>query len=250
MSQLETEVDGITMGEVLRCGFKLSLLEWALVLACVANDENSVLDNLMMGRIYRVVTLFRTLGWTVLDGLAVLEVLSDAIDKNLKEYLCKSNLQANVLAAMNRLSWLADWMTESEFSIAEVITILTDTPFIADPNQDTINWVLGFQQGLEATAVTASDFFSYTEWKTVDTDSDSDSSSDTDSDTAYIAIETTEWMTSLQAVVVSDSTTDPQVGIIDSAGLLRSARRVRSARPWRPLSSRRAPTTRVSTKST
>ena len=167
----DIELEGF--GDLLRRGFKVSSLEWYFLLNSVTVTKDDVLDSLMMGRIYRLVTLFRTFSWDLIDGLSLL----GAVDSKLLATLSTSNCQTEVLTALDRVSWLAEWMKEHELLVSDVFKIMTPFPVIKNPNQKILNWVLGFQTALEAVGVTESDFTPFTNWEVYKPKSDGDSDS-------------------------------------------------------------------------
>ena len=159
------EVDGDGpeghLGAVLRRGFRLSRAEWDLVVSEVSGSPKDVLDSAMMGRIHRLSYLFGLMGWSVAEGIELVR----KVDAALLATLARSRICGDVLTALDRVSWLAAWMREAEFTPAEAMTLLTaPKDAVLYPNRDILNWVFELQQGVAGALVAEPDFIPYTDW--------------------------------------------------------------------------------------
>lgn len=149
------------MKDILSRGFKLSLLEWNFVFDFVVGTDE-YLDSHVLGRIYRVAKLFRILGWTITEGLLLVQSLPYKVGMNgcsasLGEALGKSKNHAEVFNIIDRLSWLADWMSESDCSVEDVLRIMTPETSAQVASQDVVLFVEETKARLKEVVVIVSD---------------------------------------------------------------------------------------------
>jgi hypothetical protein len=159
---------GLTeLGEALRGGLAVTSAEWSAVAAEVAPDEAATLDAPVLARLYRVVTVLRSLRWGVLEGLALVR----ALDPALLRTLATGADSGAVLPAIDRLLWLSTWMQETGFTpLALIAVVAPPDPAHVYPNQDTLNWVVELQQAIQPALVTPNSLRPYTIWNSASGD--------------------------------------------------------------------------------
>jgi hypothetical protein len=154
LSDVDTKTEnGISLGDILRRGLKLSQVEWTVIVNLV--DSKSTLNSKNLVRLYRMATLFPLLGWDVLSGIELVNKIDSAMLDNLKMLdTLKSEPSATntkpLLSVMDRLAWLSQWMKTAGFSVAEVLMVLTPPDqAVLQATQAVTNWLHELHQAIQ-----------------------------------------------------------------------------------------------------
>jgi hypothetical protein len=167
LNQVETlSHNGITLGDILRRGLKLSRAEWNAIVIEVGGDTK--LNQTTFSLLYRLAKLFPLLGWNVLTGLDLVKKIdameNSALLTTLTAEVTSTNIKS-LLSVMDRLVWLSQWMKISGFSTSQLLIILTPPDkVVLQHTQKMANWLHELHQAIQIHRVTDSFFAPYTSW--------------------------------------------------------------------------------------
>ena len=163
LSDVDTKTEnGISLGDILRRGLKLSQVEWAVIVELVGSTNTLNHDTLAC--LYRMATLFPLLGWEVLRGIELVNKIDPGILTILKTQPADTKTKS-LLSIMDKLTWLSQWMKTAGFSVAELLMVLTlPEDAVLQATQTVTNWLHELQQAIGDHRVSESDFATYTEW--------------------------------------------------------------------------------------
>ncbi|MFB8789151.1 MAG: neuraminidase-like domain-containing protein [Potamolinea sp.] len=167
LSQVETATNkGITLGDILRRGLKLSRAEWNAIVIEVGGDTK--LNQTTFSQLYRLAKLFPLLGWNVLTGIDLVKKIDAMENSALLTTLTAEATSENIkslLSVMDRLVWLSQWMKISGFSTSQLLIILTPPDkVVLQHTQKMANWLHELHQAIQIHRVTDSFFAPYTDW--------------------------------------------------------------------------------------
>jgi len=163
LSDVDTKTEnGISLGDILRRGLKLSQVEWAVIVELVGSTNT--LNHKTLACLYRMATLFPLLGWEVLRGIELVNQIDPAMLTTLKTQPAADQTKP-LLSVIDKLAWLSQWMKTAGFSVAEILMVLMPpTDAVLQATQAVTNWLHELHQAIGKHRVSESDFAPYTEW--------------------------------------------------------------------------------------
>lgn len=162
--QVETSTNkGITLGDILRRGLKLSRAEWNAIVIEVGAE--TILNKTSFSQLYRLAKIFPLLGVNVLTGIDLVKKIDSQLLTILKAETTTLENIKSLLSVMDRLVWLSQWMKISGFSTSQLLIILTPPDqVVLQHTQKMANWLHELHQAIQIHRVTESFFAPYTDW--------------------------------------------------------------------------------------
>lgn len=186
--------NGITLGDILRRGLKLTRREWEKVVSLVMEDDNTPLNQQTLARLYRLATLFPLFNWDILSAIQ----LVGKIDPHLLTTLGTESdeIISKVLPALDKLAWLSQWMASAELSVTDLLLILTPPEeAVLQTTQQVSNWLHEFNQAIDSHLLNSESHFAiYHNWV---------ERIEEDDTPIYITIE--DWLGKLQSKHILDN---------------------------------------------
>ncbi len=156
--------NGITLGDILRRGLKLTRRQWEKVASLVKEDDNTALNQKTLARLYRLATVFPLFDWDILGAIELVA----KIDQNLLTTLSteSDDIITEVLPALDQLTWLSQWMKTAELSVTDLLLVLTPAEeAVLQSTQEVSNWLQEFNQAIDNCLLNnESDFAIYRHW--------------------------------------------------------------------------------------
>ncbi|MFB8788391.1 MAG: neuraminidase-like domain-containing protein [Potamolinea sp.] len=163
LNQVETATNkGITLGDILRRGLKLSRAEWNAIVIEVGAE--TILNKTSFSQLYRLAKIFPLLGVNVLTGIDLVKKIDSQLLTTLAAATTSENIKS-LLSVLDRLVWLSQWLKISGFSTSQVLIILTPPDqVVLQHTQKMANWLHELHQAIQIHRVTESFFAPYTSW--------------------------------------------------------------------------------------
>lgn len=143
---------------------KLTRREWDVILDLVKVNDNDKLYQATLSRLYRVTTIFRLLGWDLLNGIKLIEKIDPKLLKDLAEI--SETYIGIVLRLIDKLAWLSQWMETAELSVTDLLLILTPPEeAVLQTTQQVNNWLHEFNQAIDTHLLNNESHFAiYRDW--------------------------------------------------------------------------------------
>lgn len=163
LNQVETSTNkGITLGDILRRGLKLSRAEWNGIVIEVGAE--TILNKTSLSQLYRLAKIFPLLGVNVLTGIDLVKKIDAQLLTTLAAATTSENIKS-LLSVLDRLVWLSQWLKISGFSTSQVLMVLTPPDkVVLQHTQKMANWLHELHQAIQIHRVTDSFFAPYTDW--------------------------------------------------------------------------------------
>ncbi|NEP90868.1 MAG: hypothetical protein F6K18_30925 [Okeania sp. SIO2C2] len=156
--------NNITLGDILRRGLKVNRQEWDVILELVKIDDNTLLNQQTLSRLYRLATIFVLLGWDIISAIKLIS----KIDSDLLTTLAKSSdeFTTTVIPALEKLAWLSQWMETAELSVTDLLIVLTPpAEAVLQKTQQVSNFLDELNKAIEINLLNSeSDFAIYRKW--------------------------------------------------------------------------------------
>lgn len=169
-----TSIQDETLASIIARGLGLSSLELEKLVSVLdaAFALTNGVDARALGALYRLTTLCRVLGWSLLSGLDLIERASAALgdDNGLWTALITRNVtEAETVAICSALDWLvslSQWMVEAEIAPQLLIALLTPSePGVTQTEEEDVAWLEGISSAFRSLAVLPETFRGFETWQ-------------------------------------------------------------------------------------
>ncbi|MBX2867804.1 MAG: hypothetical protein KTR18_03985 [Acidiferrobacterales bacterium] len=197
VSRRNTPIQDETLFRVVARGFGLSTLEMDALLAKLDArfDLSGALDAQGLGALYRLTTLFRMLGWSILSGLELVESLANQLENgtNLWSGLTiRAETEDDTTALLDAMDWLVNlshWMAEVDITPEVLLSLLDPGAAAWKISDENATWLEGLTNTAAALKINVNIFNKFETWQ------------DHDGQPTEISVETWQsYLTSINAI--------------------------------------------------